>query len=228
VETLDSTHGLDFVSRLNPVSFEYNDSNKPAFGFIAEEVNQLDSKLVFYEADSVTPRGVNYEQFAPILTKAIQELYIQTKNIAAIIADIGNYLADKVVSIKEATIGILRIGDKVCADDVCVTKEQFKQMLLNGGGSSATSTQDNSNTGGGGTSTENATSTDNITGSSTPNSNSNSILDNEGSDINASSTIVTTPDVVTPPPESSTEPSDVVPPETPSNEIAPTGNSDPI
>lgn len=143
IETLDIAYGLDFVRALNPVSFEYNETNRQSIGFIAEEVAVLDSRLVFYEADGITPRGVNYESFAPIFTKAIQELYAKIQTIESTLTDIGNYFADKIVSIKEAVVGTLRIGDKVCVDDVCVTKEQFKALLINAGGAAASQESDN-------------------------------------------------------------------------------------
>jgi hypothetical protein len=154
IEDLDTLEGLDLVNALRPVSFTYNDSNKESLGFIAEEVNLLDPRFVFYELDGVTPRGINYDRFTPIFAKAIQQL-----------ADIGTYLADKIVSIQEATIGILRIGDQICADDVCITKEQFKQMLLDAGGSTRGSDDNSSssnNSAPSDTSTTSATSTGTI------------------------------------------------------------------
>ncbi|MBX4200273.1 tail fiber domain-containing protein [Candidatus Parcubacteria bacterium] len=68
------TANLDEVMKFRPVSFVYNGYTDEKTGFIAEEINQIDPRLVFYDEDGVTPRGVLYDNFAPILAGAIQEL----------------------------------------------------------------------------------------------------------------------------------------------------------
>ena len=73
IETLNE--GLSFVNKLRPVSFVLNETGESSLGFIAEEVNKLDSRLVFYDVGSTsTPRGVRYENITAVLAKAIQEL----------------------------------------------------------------------------------------------------------------------------------------------------------
>jgi hypothetical protein len=74
-----STTGLSEILNMRPVSFKYNNGDDSThLGFIAEEVNALDPRLVAYEADGVTPRSVRYEEFTAILTTAIQELATTT------------------------------------------------------------------------------------------------------------------------------------------------------
>jgi len=65
--------GVDFIKGMRAVSYQRNSDNVSEIGFIAEEIAALDSRLVFYEADGTTVRGVKYEQMTALLTKAIQE-----------------------------------------------------------------------------------------------------------------------------------------------------------
>jgi len=65
--------GIDFVNGMRAVSYQRNSDNAQEIGFIAEEIAALDSRLVFYEADGTTVRGVKYEQMTAVLTKAIQD-----------------------------------------------------------------------------------------------------------------------------------------------------------
>lgn len=74
--------GLDTVLQLKPVSFVYNNEGfKPElsdwsthYGFIAEDVAKVDERLVSYDYETGLIRGVQYEMYTAVLTKAIQEL----------------------------------------------------------------------------------------------------------------------------------------------------------
>ena len=98
------TGGLEKVLKLNPVSYNYKpnlDSSKVKkvrhIGLIAEEMLKVERRLVFFEADGKTPRGIGYEEFTALLTSAIKELnakvdLIINENIAGIkkqIADLS-------------------------------------------------------------------------------------------------------------------------------------------
>jgi hypothetical protein len=75
--------GLDLVSKLKPVSYFYNNNelNQKSYGFIAQDVQQALKELNRNEKDGIVKimeqkdqyLGLNYEEFVPILTKAIQE-----------------------------------------------------------------------------------------------------------------------------------------------------------
>jgi hypothetical protein len=67
--------GLDTIRGLRPVSFKYNNdpSEQVRLGLIAEEVKEVDPRLVF-KGDDNLPRGVRYEDLTSVLTKAVQEL----------------------------------------------------------------------------------------------------------------------------------------------------------
>ena len=70
-----STVGLDFVKRLQPVSYFLNDSPERGqqFGFVAEDVEAIDKRFVTYQADGQI-RSVLYLEMIPVLTTSIQEL----------------------------------------------------------------------------------------------------------------------------------------------------------
>ncbi|HYC34564.1 MAG TPA: tail fiber domain-containing protein, partial [Candidatus Paceibacterota bacterium] len=119
--------GLEQVMHMRPVSFIYDEDVSPNdqslhLGFIAEEIDLINKDLVAYNEDG-SVQSVKYNEFVPVIVKAIQEL---TKKVEDLISS----LADKVVAIKEVVPGRLRIKDEVCVDEVCVTKDQFKALLI--------------------------------------------------------------------------------------------------
>jgi len=82
---IKSITNVDFINQLNPVQFNYrkkdNKTNKftdevennITYGFIADEVENVNKELVFYNQDGALA-GVEYNNLIAILTKAIQEL----------------------------------------------------------------------------------------------------------------------------------------------------------
>lgn len=73
VKPLDT--GLSEVLRLKPVEYVYknDEKNVKRIGLIAEDVLEVEPRLVFFEQDGVTPRGVTYEESIALLVKAIQD-----------------------------------------------------------------------------------------------------------------------------------------------------------
>ena len=79
---IESDLGLDFVNKLKPVSYKWNeDDGKTHYGLIAQEVEETlldidktvsDFGAVSKEDDS--PMGLSYNEFISPLVKAIQEL----------------------------------------------------------------------------------------------------------------------------------------------------------
>ena len=67
---------------MNPVSFTRKEPNAAhpdgkEVGFIAEEVQKVEPRLVEYEPDGVTPRGVLYMNYTAYLTQAIKEMNVR-------------------------------------------------------------------------------------------------------------------------------------------------------
>lgn len=74
--------GLDFLRDLVPVSYRFKDGNRTHFGLIAQQVkgamdkNGVEDFAGWTLADSADPdseQGLRYEQFVPILIRAVQE-----------------------------------------------------------------------------------------------------------------------------------------------------------
>lgn len=77
IATLDS--GINELLKLRPVSyFKKNPLDKAdsyeQIGFIAEEAEKVDSRLISYGNDG-TIRGFRYDQFTALITKAIQDIW---------------------------------------------------------------------------------------------------------------------------------------------------------
>ena len=89
---IKTIENVDFINQLNPVSFNYRkkDYNTNTFtdelydnityGFIADEVEQVNKELVMYNQDG-SLGGVEYNSIIAILTKAVQELEARMKQL---------------------------------------------------------------------------------------------------------------------------------------------------
>jgi hypothetical protein len=132
IQPLDERSGLAEVLKLSPVSFAY----KPEIGvpgqqvgFIAEDMQAIDSRLVVLDASS-TPFTVRYENLTAILAKAIQEIATLSgtfkDNLVAWLADAGNGIHDLYAD-------TLHAKNRLCVDDVCVTRDQFLRMVQQSG-----------------------------------------------------------------------------------------------
>lgn len=157
-----STLGLDTVLPMRPVSFRYNDGygdngKVEQFGLIAEEVYNIDPRLVILDAEGL-PVTVRYDFLAPILIKSVQDLNLKLDELASTthganvlgelsgtalggiwssiiskLSDAGVYISQAFSRITNLFAGTLHIEEKLCADDVCVTKDQLKTLLRQAG-----------------------------------------------------------------------------------------------
>ena len=98
IESLDT--GIADLMRLRPVSFIYNSDNGSLgkqIGFIAEEVETVDPRLVVHSA-SGTPFSVRYENMTALLAQSIQEIVrisdVFKSNLIAWLGDAGNGIGD--------------------------------------------------------------------------------------------------------------------------------------
>ena len=161
ITSLDTTTGLAAVEQLNPVSFYWQDTSIPEtsstqeqYGFIAQQVGQVLPNLVFMSpATPLTPGGtytLNYQGLTAVAIQAIKELDTKVTLMQSIDPTVNGSLAslivqflqNAVVNIKDLTVNTLHIDGDVCIDSTCVTKDQFKQLLLSAGATSSSSTVD--------------------------------------------------------------------------------------
>jgi hypothetical protein len=127
IQALDATSGLAEVLKLNPVSFNYNDNigiPGTQVGFIAEQMQQVDPRLVVLDASN-NPFTVRYENLTAILAKAIQDIASLSgafkDSLVAWLGDAGN------------GIGRLFAGEvdtqKLCVGATCVNEQQLAALI---------------------------------------------------------------------------------------------------
>ena len=122
--------GISLVKNLRPVSYNYkNDTSRQHLGFIAEEVNRLEPRIVQFERDGITPRGVLYDEVTAVLTKAIQEQQTQIDSLNMAISATGNW--------NLGTNGVLTITeiktDKFCIGSTCIDESTLRAILKSSG-----------------------------------------------------------------------------------------------
>lgn len=78
----DQSTAWPLLSMLTPREFKMNDSPAWRVGFIAEEVEQVDPRLVAYDQQG-RPHSVRYEDITSILTKGMQELDARVRALEA-------------------------------------------------------------------------------------------------------------------------------------------------
>ena len=71
--------GLDIVSRLRPITFNWIDGGKMDVGFVAEEVNKIEPLLTTLN-DKGEIEGVKYAQLTTVLVNAVKEQQTQVEN----------------------------------------------------------------------------------------------------------------------------------------------------
>ena len=126
----DSAAGLDIILQLRPVSFKNNGTDEERLGLIAEEVEEIEPRLVVREEDG-SPRGVRYEELTSVLAKAIQE---QQKQIANLASEYSTFVVEKVKSWLESMKvyvedGLVRLRD-LAAEKVTATLINVLQLKV--------------------------------------------------------------------------------------------------
>ncbi len=69
-------HGLDFIARLQPISFTWKDGGMLDLGFGAEDVAKVDPLLAVYDKDGRV-EGVKYDRISAVLVNAVKEQQTQ-------------------------------------------------------------------------------------------------------------------------------------------------------
>ena len=65
-------HGLDFINRLQPISFTWKDGGMRDLGFGAEDVARVDPLLAVYNKEGQV-EGVKYDRLSALLVNAVKE-----------------------------------------------------------------------------------------------------------------------------------------------------------
>jgi|GEM_PF-3337760 len=143
---------LGRVLALNPVDYNWNseqDGVAKHDGFIAQEVQQVFPDLVSQDPHSHL-LSLNYIGLIPYTIESIKEMNLNITNLDDMTKpnswrdDIANWLADSANGI--TSIFSKKITtDQLCVGTVCVTQQQFMQMVQNSG-SQPSSSSDTSST----------------------------------------------------------------------------------
>ncbi len=132
------------ISSLKPVSFRYNEGDQRIrYGFIAEDTQTVDDRLVTHDADG-NVSGIDDRSIISILVKAFKELSMR-------VAAIATWFTGDTLSVR----------GNICVDDVCISRENFKALIIQAGGDTVTDLADDIST------TTDQTSTDDDTDLST-------------------------------------------------------------
>lgn len=105
VQTLPPS--LRKILTLRPVSYELKDSRRQDIGFVAEEVEAIDTVLVNYSSNSQL-QNVRYPQLTTLLTSGMQELYGMCKSDV----DLNKELIRKVISLQDENAQLKEKLDK--------------------------------------------------------------------------------------------------------------------
>ena len=148
---VDTTLSIDKLRAITIHDYSYikDPSRQTAHGVLAQELYAIYPIAVSKSDDGegnliegARPWMVDYSKLTPLIIKSIQDLDIVVQGLASLDLEnptslgslVKQFLADNILSIKDLTAQVFRVDGDVCVDEVCITKEQFKQMLINGGG----------------------------------------------------------------------------------------------
>lgn len=81
------TSAREIVARLRPVRFRWRSTGAPAIGLIAEEVAEVDERLVTRD-DEGEPRSVEYHRVTALLVKSVQELTAEVERLRRQVAEL--------------------------------------------------------------------------------------------------------------------------------------------
>ncbi len=116
---IESGDGLAKVLALRAVTFDWKDKDRfgsqNEVGFIAQEVQGVVPEAVSSGGDYLS---LSVRPIVAMLVEAVKELNKKMQGVFAWFSLDGTRM---------------NVQGKVCVDDVCVTKEQFKNLLINGG-----------------------------------------------------------------------------------------------
>jgi hypothetical protein len=123
---------LNTLSQFTPSTFIYNDQTNLRIGLIAEEVHTIDPRLVFYEEDGITPRGVRYEDLSVMTLKGVQEIIVSMNSLETLTTP--NTLRNSlIVWLGSIENGIGKIfAKKVETEELCIKKSNGALVCVTG------------------------------------------------------------------------------------------------
>ncbi len=137
IASIDDSVMEDLLA-LRPVTYNMNTGNTDLVraGFIAQEVQDIFPDLIEVGDDENNTLSLNYIGLIPYVVKGIQEMNIKIQalpefeddgSMATAVADFLRGIANGIASIGEVQTS------KLCVDDICVTRDQFLNMVESSG-----------------------------------------------------------------------------------------------
>jgi hypothetical protein len=143
ITTLDSGRDasdiLNKVLSLRPVTYNWNSEKENAtahIGFIAQDVQEIFPDLVSQD-EQTQLLSLNYMGLIPYTVRALQEMHIQMQQLPTFsdqslmqkVADFLRGIAENATAIVDA-IQTKRVQtDQLCVGSVCITEQQFLELL---------------------------------------------------------------------------------------------------
>lgn len=121
IANLDTKYNLNTLLSIQPRFYTMKGSGKPQIGFIAQELQPILPEVVEGTEGSL---GISYGNMVALLVQAIKDINTKVDNIANKLS--GVFKTDSVEANKVST-------KELCVDDVCVSKEQFREMVVRSG-----------------------------------------------------------------------------------------------
>jgi hypothetical protein len=136
-------NNLSKILALNPVTFKYINSDEPLAGFLAQEVQNIFPDMVV--TTNPDKLKIKRDYLEPYIVDAIQELNAKIEDIDDLNKEntfrnaFITWLADANNGIGDLFANRIRTKE-LCVEDVCVTRDQFLNMVNNSGSASVTPT----------------------------------------------------------------------------------------
>ncbi len=124
LKNIDGTfnRGLEDIMKINPITYHWKtetgfDTTNAYTGFSAQNM-----QLAIPEAVATSSTGFLNLADRPIIATLVNAVKELSNRLSSIFDGTANIYGDT-----------LKAKNKLCVDDICVTKEQFRQILLNNG-----------------------------------------------------------------------------------------------
>ncbi len=136
IETLTTEEAKRIVLGIEPVSFKYNGTNEPRLGFIAEQIETIEPRLVARDTDG-SPRSVHYAEITAVLSAVVKEhqsnfdLLQSGSEPSWFVESVRRVLSQVTeLTINIFTANVVYVKERLCIGDTCITESDLQELLL--------------------------------------------------------------------------------------------------
>lgn len=141
----DTEYGIDDLMNVQVYDFSYTTDplSRTRTGVIAQELYDIFPDVVEKGDNGETLSDdsivwtVDYSRLSPMIIRAVQDLHIQVQSIENSFSEQNSFVDNIIAWLGDMTNGIQNIFTKrltteeLCVEDICVTRDQFLQMIEN-------------------------------------------------------------------------------------------------